>query len=65
MKNCADPNNIFGQGGLIKELTKAIIEKALSAEMDKYLGYRAVMNELRIYNSHKRSLIRVSHIFCF
>lgn len=35
----ADMNHILGQGGLIKQFTKAILERALAAEMDNHLGY--------------------------
>ena len=31
---------ILGQGGLLKELTKGILERALKAEMDDHLGYK-------------------------
>jgi len=39
MDGNVDMTNLLGQGGLLKELTKAILEKALSAEMDEHLGY--------------------------
>jgi transposase-like protein len=39
MDSDTDITNLLGQGGLVKELTKAILEKALSAEMDDHLGY--------------------------
>lgn len=35
----ADMNNILGQGGLVTQFTKAILERALAAEMDDHLGY--------------------------
>ena len=31
---------IFGTGGLMKELTKAVVEEALAGEMTHHLGYR-------------------------
>lgn len=34
-----DLSQVLGQGGLIKQLTKAVLERALSAEMDDHLGY--------------------------
>ena len=34
-----DLSNALGQGGLIKQLTKAVLERALAAEMDDHLGY--------------------------
>ena len=33
-----DISNALGQGGLIKQLTKAVLERALAAEMDDHLG---------------------------
>lgn len=35
----ADLSNALGKGGLIKELTKAILERAMEAEMSEHLGY--------------------------
>src|SRR5437899_15412 len=33
------PEDIIGENGLLKELTKAILERALEAEMTDHLGY--------------------------
>lgn len=33
------PQDILGEGGLLKELTKAVIERCLEAELDTHLGY--------------------------
>ena len=33
------PEDIIGESGLLKELTKAILERALAAEMTDHLGY--------------------------
>ncbi|BAC90503.1 gll2562 [Gloeobacter violaceus PCC 7421] len=35
-----DPQTILGEGGLLKQLTKAVIERALEAEMETHLGYK-------------------------
>ena len=35
----ATPEAVFGQGGLIKALTKKVLEKALAAELTHHLGY--------------------------
>lgn len=35
-----DGTSILGQGGLLKELTKGILERALKAEMEDHLGYK-------------------------
>jgi putative transposase len=39
LKNCSDPREILGEGGLIKQLTKAIIERCLETELEAHLGY--------------------------
>src|SRR5450759_2961145 len=33
------PEDIIGENGLLKQLTKAILERALTAEMSDHLGY--------------------------
>ena len=33
------PEDIIGENGLLKQLTKAILERALGAEMTEHLGY--------------------------
>jgi len=33
------PQEILGEGGLLKELTKAVIERCLETELDTHLGY--------------------------
>src|SRR5579884_1328273 len=39
LKECPDPREVLAEGGLIKQLTKAIIERCLEAELDEHLGY--------------------------
>ena len=39
LKECSDPREILAEGGLIKQLTKAIIERCLEMELDVHLGY--------------------------
>jgi putative transposase len=34
-----DTSTILKEGGLLKELTKRLVEKALQSEMDEHLGY--------------------------
>ena len=41
----SDFSNILGKEGLIKQLSKCILERALEAEMQAHLGYTA-MNEM-------------------
>ncbi len=33
------PEDLLGRGGLLKELTKALVEKALGGELPHHLGY--------------------------
>ena len=33
------PEDIIGENGLLKQLTKAVLERALQAEMTDHLGY--------------------------
>jgi len=55
-----DLSNVLGQGGLIKQLTKAVLERALTVEMDDHLGYdrygRSEMNNAR-NGSYGKNLI--------
>lgn len=37
--NGVDLSNVLKEGGLLKQLTKRLVEKALQAEMDEHLGY--------------------------
>ncbi len=39
MQNYEKPEDILGENGLLKELTKALLEKALEGEMTNHLGY--------------------------
>ena len=39
LKDCSDPREVLSEGGLIKQLTKAIIERCLETELDAHLGY--------------------------
>jgi putative transposase len=39
LKDCKDPKDILGQNGLLKQLTKRLIERSLQAELTDHLGY--------------------------
>src|SRR5258707_14294264 len=39
LKDCPDPREVLSEGGLIKQLTKAILERCLETELDAHLGY--------------------------
>ena len=37
LKDCQNPQDWLGEGGILKQLTKAVVERALDAEMDMHL----------------------------
>jgi len=39
MKGYEKPEDLLGDGGLLKDLTKRLLEKALQGEMTHHLGY--------------------------
>ena len=39
LKDYETPQDILAEGGLLKELTKAVIERCLETELDTHLGY--------------------------
>ena len=39
LKGCQKPEDIIGEGGLLKQLTKALLERALKGELTHHLGY--------------------------
>jgi putative transposase len=39
LKEYETPQHILGEGGLLKELTKAVIERCLETELEMHLGY--------------------------
>jgi len=39
LKDYKEPEEIIGENGLLKQLTKAILERAMQAEMTEHLGY--------------------------
>jgi putative transposase len=40
LKDYENPQAILGEDSLLKELSKAVIERALEAKLDTHLGYR-------------------------
>ena len=38
LSNYKKPEDLFGENGLLKQLTKALVERALQAEMTEHLG---------------------------
>jgi len=47
LKGCRTPQDILGEHGLLKQLTKRMVERALEAEMSDHLGYEAYAPEGR------------------
>lgn len=39
LKDCKCPEDILGENGLVRQLTKRLVERALEAEMTDHLGY--------------------------
>ena len=39
LKDYKSPEDLIGETGLLKQLTTALLERALSAEMNVHLGY--------------------------
>jgi putative transposase len=39
LKGCQKPEDIIGESGLLKQLTKAVLERALNGELTHHLGY--------------------------
>jgi transposase-like protein len=39
LKNYKKPEDLTGENGLLKQLTKRLVERAMSAEMTQHLGY--------------------------
>lgn len=39
LKECNDPKQLLAEGGFLKQLTGALIERCLEAEMEEHLGY--------------------------
>ncbi len=39
LKDFGGPENLTGEGGLLKELTAALVNRAMEAEMSHHLGY--------------------------
>lgn len=41
MKAVKNPDDLLGEGGLLRQLTARLVEKALQAELTSHLGYDA------------------------
>jgi len=49
LKDYRKPDDILGENGLLKQLTKALLERAMSAELTQHLGYKK--HDPKGYNS--------------
>ena len=49
LKDYQTPEDILGDNGLLKQLTKAVLERALQTEMVHHLGYQK--HDIKGYNS--------------
>jgi len=43
LKDYKKPEDITGENGLLKQLTKAVLERALGAELTHHLGMRSIL----------------------
>ena len=43
IKDYKKPEDLIGETGLLKQLTKALLERALSAELAQHLGYESTI----------------------
>ncbi len=41
LADCTNPEEILGKNGLLKQLTKGLVERALEGELNAHLGYEA------------------------
>src|SRR5215216_1584090 len=39
LKDYKEPDDVLGENGLLKQLTKAVLERAMQAELSHHLGY--------------------------
>jgi transposase-like protein len=56
MKNYKGPEDITGPDGLIKELTKALIERAMQGELTEHLGYEKTIRPRKLPKKAERNL---------
>jgi len=39
LASCDSPQDLMGENGLLKQLKKGLLERAMNAELDEHLGY--------------------------
>ena len=58
MKDYKNPEDLIGETGLLKQLTKQLLERAMQAEMTEHLGYEKnspAKKNARTISSSKKS----------
>jgi hypothetical protein len=56
---------VLGQGGLLKQPTGRVVQKALEAELTEHLGYAKYDNAGDSRNGHsEKTVFKACHIFC-
>ena len=55
LKDCKTPEEILGKNGLLKQLTKRMVERALEGEMNEHLGYKKHQKNIPTSNSRNGS----------
>ena len=59
MKDYKNPEDLIGETGLLKQLTKQLLERAVQAEMTDHLGYeKHISADKRTDNSRNGSYIK-------
>ena len=53
LKGYEKPEDLLGEGGILKELTHRLVERALEGEMTDHLGYPKHANSLKEKNNHR------------
>lgn len=65
LEGCDSPEDIFGKHGLVKQLTKRLVERALRAELTEHLGYAPHAVEGRgsgnTRNGHSAKTVQTAH----
>ena len=57
LKDYQNPEDLMGEGGILKELTKALVEKCLTAEIDTHLQENKTESKNR-RNGHSKKKIK-------
>jgi len=65
LKEYESPQDILGEDGLLKQLTKAVIERCLETELDTHLGYprhvRKGNASGNVRNGHSQKTLKGAH----